>query len=183
MLDDLLRQTVVELDEQRDEIMLVGSAFVPRNDSPEIFEFFGNNLYDHAATAVENLLAVQGQPTFLERAVYYNGLRPESLDALEASARRLAVRGLTELNAEAPALQRADRNPAGATHRRRWQGAAVPDRNRPRNGTGGSPLDSTIDCRSLFTGRFDSHFLIQRSVALPVDGAERRRVLDRIGTE
>ena len=84
VLDELLSQGLVAFDEAADRVTLLVDAFVPRNDSPAIFDFFESNLHDHAAAATENLLAASGKAPFLERAVYYNGLRPDSVDALEA---------------------------------------------------------------------------------------------------
>jgi hypothetical protein len=120
VLDELLRQGLVAHDEAADEVILLVDAFVPRNDSPEIFDFFASNLHDHGAAATENLLATPGKPPFLERAVYYDGLSPASVETLDRSARRLALHALGELNAEALALQRADEAAVDATERFRF---------------------------------------------------------------
>jgi hypothetical protein len=110
VLDELLRQGLVTHEEAEDRVTLRAEAFVPRADHPAIHEFFASNLHDHAAAAAENLLSPSGKAPFLERAVYYNGLAPASVDALEQAARRLALGALAELNAEALALQRDDRD-------------------------------------------------------------------------
>ena len=94
-----------------------------------------------------------------------------------------------------PARRRADR------HRRR---CAVPGRARPavveaflaRNPDDpgyhlsgfGIPMDpastvpATVGQRSIFVGRYDGSFLIERSFALPEDAGARRGFLERIGT-
>ena len=77
-------------------------------------------LHDHAAAATDNLLTRDGKAPFLERAVFYNGLSTESVDALEGSARRLALGALNELNAEALARQREDRDRPAARERFRF---------------------------------------------------------------
>ncbi len=120
VLDELLRQGLVVHDEADDQIALLVEAFVPRADHPAIYEFFASNLHDHAAAAADNLLTRDGKAPFLERAVYYNGLQPKSVDALEGAARRLALGALNELNAEALALQREDRDLPGARERFRF---------------------------------------------------------------
>ncbi len=120
VLDELLRQGLVTHDEVEDRVTLLVEAFVPRADHPAIFEFFASNLHDHAAAAAENLLTQGGKAPFLERAVYYNGLKQELVTALEGSARRLALGALNELNAEALALQRQDRDGPAAQERFRF---------------------------------------------------------------
>ena len=120
VLDELVRQGLVRLDEAADTVTLLAEAFVPRSDHPAIYEFLASNLHDHAAAAADNLLTRDGKAPFLERAVYYGGLRAESVDALEASARRLALAALTELNAEALGLRRGDRELPAARERFRF---------------------------------------------------------------
>lgn len=120
VLDELLRQGLVKHDEAEDRVGLLVEAFVPRADHPAIYEFFASNLHDHAAAAADNLLTREGHAPFLERAVYYNGLQSGSVDALECSARRLALGILNELNAEALALQREDRDQPAARERFRF---------------------------------------------------------------
>jgi len=120
VLDELLSQGLVAFDEAADRVTLLVDAFVPRNDSPAIFDFFESNLHDHAAAATDNLLAASGKAPYLERAVYYNGLRPVSVDALEGAARQLAANALAELNAQALTLQAGDRDDAGAAERFRF---------------------------------------------------------------
>ena len=120
VLDELVRQGLVAEDETAEQVRLLADAFVPRNDGPAMLDFFASNLHDHAAAATENLLAAPGKAPFLERAVYYNGLTPASVDALEASARQLGLRALTELNGDALARQRADQGDAAADRRFRF---------------------------------------------------------------
>ena len=126
MLDELLSQGLVAFDEAADRVTLLVDAFVPRNDSPAIFDFFESNLHDHAAAATDNLLAASGKAPYLERAVYYNGLRPVSVDALEGAARQLAASALAELNAQALALQAGDRDDAGGRRALPLRGLFLP---------------------------------------------------------
>jgi hypothetical protein len=136
VLDELVRQGLVQIDEAEDRVTLLVEAFVPRADHPAIHEFFASNLHDHAAAATDNLLTRDGKAPFLERAVFYNGLSTDSVDALEGTARRLALGVLNELNADALARQREDRDRPAARerfrfgvyfYRARQSGEAAPD--------------------------------------------------------
>jgi Family of unknown function (DUF6502) len=120
VLDELVRQGLVAHDEADDRVTLLVEAFVPRSDHPAIFDFFASNLHDHAAAAADNLLTEASKAPHLERAVYYSGLRPESVDQVERSARQLALGVLNELNAQALALQREDRDRPGDRERFRF---------------------------------------------------------------
>lgn len=104
VLDDLLYQGAVALDEEAQTVRLIADAFLPRPDSEAIYNFYRMNLHDHIAAATENLLN-QGETPYLERAVYYQGLTPAAVDALEAEARRMGLAMLHALNAQALAQQ------------------------------------------------------------------------------
>jgi hypothetical protein len=97
VLDELLRQGLAELDEATDTVRLVADAFVPRSD-PEMLGLLRQNLHDHLAAACANVLAGADDRRFLERAVYYNNLRPDAVDQLESEARTLSVAALRHLN-------------------------------------------------------------------------------------
>jgi len=106
VLDELEDRGLVRHDPATDRVSLEVAAYVPRGDDPELLRFYAMNLHDHAAVATRNLLGA-GAPG-LERAVYYNRLRPASVQALEAAAREEAGRLLETINARALALQEAD---------------------------------------------------------------------------
>lgn len=103
ILDEWLRLGVVAVDES-DRVMLRADAFVPRQGFEELAYYYGRNLRDHIAASTHNLLG-DGQP-FLERAVYYDRLTPESVEALAKLSRELGVETLIRINREA--LKRAD---------------------------------------------------------------------------
>jgi hypothetical protein len=118
VLDELLRQGLVAWDEAADEVRLLAEAFIPADDEAEaLLGFFRDNLRDHLAAATANLLAAPGDRRFLERAVYYNRLRPADVDALEAEARTLALAALRHLNSLALERQAAARGAPDATER------------------------------------------------------------------
>lgn len=105
VLDELLAQGTVTFDADREEVKLAAEAFLPRDEAARL-AYFGANLGDHGEAATENLLAEA--PPFFERAVHYNGLSAESLQALDAEARQLLSEVLAKLNAEALRLQEQD---------------------------------------------------------------------------
>lgn len=93
-----------------DRLRLAAPGFVPRADEAAMLGFLGRNLADHAAAAGANVLA-ERDPPFLERAVYYDGLGPAAVDAIEAAARAAAERALLDLNAQALAAQSETKEP------------------------------------------------------------------------
>ncbi len=121
VLDELLRLGLVAWDETTDEVRLLAEAFVPAGaPADETIGFFRDNMRDHLAAATANLLATPDQRRFLERAVYYNRLRPADVDSLEAEARTLALAALRHLNSLALDRQQAARGAPDATERFRF---------------------------------------------------------------
>lgn len=114
VLDEWLRLGVVRLDEAG-LLHLDERAFVPRAGLEEKLFYFGRNVGDHAAAAAHNVLG--GQPPLLERAVYYDQLSPESLQALAALSRRLGIEALQAVNRQALFLQERDAGRDDATER------------------------------------------------------------------
>lgn len=111
ILDDWLDRKLVEVDEQ-DRIVLLESAMIPRQDSEARLYYFSRNLGDHAAAAVQNILA--DDPPFLERAVHYDGLSEPLTKALEAYSRKVMAETLLHLNKHA---NHAIQNDPGGTGR------------------------------------------------------------------
>jgi hypothetical protein len=120
VLDELVRLGLAAWDTERDEVRLLADAFVPAGPGEEVLGFFRDNLRDHLAAAVGNLLAAPGERRFLERAVYYNNLRPADVDRLEAEARTLALAALRHLNSLALEHQAAARGDPAARERFRF---------------------------------------------------------------
>lgn len=119
VLDELVRLGLVEVGAD-DAVRLLADAFVPAKGGEELLAFFERNLHDHLAAAAGNLLAGPDDHRFLERAVYYNNLRPADVDRLEAEARTLALAALRHLNGLALEMQQAARDDAGAGERFRF---------------------------------------------------------------
>ncbi|NDY91558.1 DUF6502 family protein [Ideonella livida] len=101
LLDGLVGLRLAELDEGRDEVRLLRTAFVPREDQVRMLGFLGSNVGAHLAAAVEN---VEGrQPPHLEQAIKADGLSAASvadMHALIQAQWRLLARALV------PELQR-----------------------------------------------------------------------------
>lgn len=118
VLDEMLAQGLVAYDEDADRLTLNADAFLGPADTEQRVYFFAENVGDHLAAAVDNLLAEE--PRFMERAVFYNRLTPGAVDALEATARRLSGEALTTLNREALERQTADLDDPEGTERFRY---------------------------------------------------------------
>ena len=116
VLDEWVRLGVVERErEDGERVRLRVEAFVPEKGFDEKAHYFGRNTHDHLAAGVHNL-AGQGPP-MLERSVYYDGLRPESVDELAHLSERLAMDALKKVNSRAMSLQTSDAGAADARMR------------------------------------------------------------------
>ncbi len=114
VLEEWLRLGVAYLDGQ-DRVNLVEHAFIPTRGLDEKAFFMGKNLSDHMSATAHNLMA--GQPPFLERCVYYDGLHADSVEKLRILTRELAVSALQEVNRRALELQQKDSGAANSDQR------------------------------------------------------------------
>jgi hypothetical protein len=83
--EELLRLGTIREDDEG-MVHLVERAFTSGKAFADRMFFFGENLEDHAAAAVTNVLA--DVPPFLERAVFSDELSAQSVEALSVSAHR-----------------------------------------------------------------------------------------------
>lgn len=118
VLDELLRQGLVTADEETGNLSLLTDAFLGPSDPDQKVHFFAENVGDHIAAAVENLLAQE--PPFMERAVFYNRLTGASVDGIEEEARALGADALGKLNRLANERQSEDMNMEDGTQRFRF---------------------------------------------------------------
>jgi hypothetical protein len=116
VLDELIRQNIAEVIEG--DVVLRSDVFLGPSDPDQKIFFFAQNVGDHIAAAVDNLLA--DDPVFMERAVFYNRLTPESVEAIEAEARRIGGAALSDLNQMAHERQQDDLNAPNGTSRFRF---------------------------------------------------------------
>ena len=114
VLDEWVRLGVARVDNE-DRVCLNVDAFVPEKGYDEKAYYFGRNVGDHLAAAAHNLGG--GQPPFLERSVYYDGLSTESVRDLAALAERLGMEALQAVNRRAIELQSRDAASGDATRR------------------------------------------------------------------
>jgi hypothetical protein len=77
ILEQLVRLGLVRFDPERERVTLVRDAFVPRGDALRMVGFLGENVGDHLAGAVDNVLG-NGQRHF-EQAVFADELSEDSL--------------------------------------------------------------------------------------------------------
>jgi hypothetical protein len=101
LLDEWLRTgvAVLEADEQ---VRLAVEAAVPAESLADKMEFLGRNVHDHVAAIAANLRETPSP--FIERCVFYDGLRPEQVAELRALAEQRAMAALLEVNRRARAM-------------------------------------------------------------------------------
>ncbi len=145
VLDELLRQRLVAHDAETDRVHLSEAAFLGPGDAEQKIVFFAGNVGDHIAAATENLLSEADPAPFLERAVFYNRLRPGSVDALEREARARAGEALADLNRAAYARQAEERDDPAATERFRFGVYFYRTGERAEPGPGGEDEGGTND--------------------------------------
>lgn len=114
ILDEWLRLGVVTLDAEDRVHLNIDSFVAPKGQAEQAF-YFGQNVGDHIAAGVANLLGAQ--PGFPDRSVWRDELSPESVARLSRIAERLTMRVLSRVNRQAEQLEVADKKAGKATHR------------------------------------------------------------------
>src|SRR5882672_2801986 len=116
LLEELCRLGLARLDTETDSVVLMRDAFVPSDDQARMFGFLGNNVGDHLAAAVSNVLA-QDEP-HLEQAIFADELSRPSLAKVRKLAGAQWKALLTALVPEIQALIEADRKAGRVADRR-----------------------------------------------------------------
>lgn len=80
LLDELLRLKLARLDESSDRVSIQRDGFVPTGDQQRMLGFLSDNVGDHLAAAVSNVLG-DGQRHF-EQAIFADGISAASMQAL-----------------------------------------------------------------------------------------------------
>lgn len=114
ILDEWLRIGVVTLDADDRVHLNVDSFVAPKGQVEQAF-YFGQNVGDHIAAAVSNLLGAQ--PSFPDRSVWRDELSPQSAARLSRLAERLTMRAVARVNRQAEQLEVADKKAGTASHR------------------------------------------------------------------
>jgi hypothetical protein len=117
LLDELVRLELVTVDDG-DNVRLNHRAFVPKRGSGEAMYYVGENVHDHLATAVHNLLG--GEPERLEQAIFGNELSPESVEELAGLVRQQWARTVREIVPRATELDARDAKAGRTTMRMRF---------------------------------------------------------------
>jgi hypothetical protein len=118
ILDEWLRQGIVTVNE-KDEVCLDHSAFIPQKGFEEKALFLGRHLHDHIASCAHNMMLTDGTP-MLERSVYFSSLTKASVEKLRQVASTQAVELLKTINSQALELQQKDANKRDAVQRMRF---------------------------------------------------------------
>ncbi|MCW3478453.1 DUF6502 family protein [Neisseriaceae bacterium JH1-16] len=114
LLDEWLRSGVVMLDAE-DRVHLAPHAAVPAESLADKLEFFGRNVHDHMAAISANLR--ESPSPFMERCVFYDGLKPAQVAELRALAERRAMEALLEVNRQARTMIESNAEDSTATER------------------------------------------------------------------
>lgn len=120
VLQELIRLGVAELvagasESDDDRVRLCVDAFVPKDGTPEMLQLLSDNVGDHLAAAVQNVLGTT--PPMLEQSIYANNLRPQSVEQMSALARKVWQGAFHEIVRKATALSDKDAGEDGAEHR------------------------------------------------------------------
>jgi hypothetical protein len=105
VLDDWLNLNIVSINKEN-LVCLNTDSFIPEQGIEEKLWFFGENLHDHISAASHNVS--NGQPVFLERAVFYDQLSASSTEELGKLAKQSGSRLINKINKKAMALQSDD---------------------------------------------------------------------------
>ena len=106
LLAEMIRLDLVALDEQREQVALLKSAFVPSGNWPHLMGLLGANVGDHLHAAVDNVLG-QGTEHF-EQALFADELSCESVQAARPLIARMWRDMMTRLGPQLQSLMAAD---------------------------------------------------------------------------
>jgi hypothetical protein len=101
LLEEVCRLGLAKYDDKKDSVSLLRDRFVPDTDERRMFGFLGNNVGDHLAATVANVL--NAGPRQLEQAVFADELSALSIERLQPMVREQWQALLREL---APAMQK-----------------------------------------------------------------------------
>jgi hypothetical protein len=98
-----------------DRISLCADAFVPKDGAAEMLQLLSDNVGDHLAAAVQNVLG--SQPPMLEQSIFADSLRPQSAEQMNALARKIWKGAFHEIVRKATALSDTDAGQEDALQR------------------------------------------------------------------
>jgi hypothetical protein len=120
VLQELVRLGVAEIvegasEDADDRIRLCADAFVPKDGAPEMLQLLSDNVGDHLAAAVQNVIG--SKPAMLEQSIFADSLRPQSAEQMNALARKIWQGAFHQIVRKATALSDQDAGQDGADQR------------------------------------------------------------------
>jgi hypothetical protein len=120
VLQELVRLGVAEFvagktRDDDDRLRLCADAFVPRDGTPEMLQLLSDNVGDHLAAAVRNVMG--GESPLLEQSIFADSLRPQSAEQMHALARKVWQGAFHDIVRKATALSERDAGREGADRR------------------------------------------------------------------
>jgi Family of unknown function (DUF6502) len=103
VLDEWLRIGVARLDDENNVCLNV-DAFVPAKGFDEKAFYFGQNMHDHLAAGMQNLMS--NPSPYFDRCVYHDMLTPASVKELDELTRELGMNALQAVNRKAQELKK-----------------------------------------------------------------------------
>jgi hypothetical protein len=107
VLDELQRLGLAQIDDE--SVSLTSDLFLPSSGFLDRAYYFGQNVRDHVAACATNLTEQDGDPPFLEYAIYADQLSADSTHQLHLRARQLWLKAFRQIVSEATALEQKDR--------------------------------------------------------------------------
>ena len=134
VLMDLLRLGIVREaigDDGGDQLVLCADAFVPKQGNAEMLQLFAENVADHIASGVNNLM---GSEPMLEQSLFAEGFTNEAVEELSELSRKQWQKNFKEMFQKATELNRRDKGRKDANRRFRmgmysYRGPAAKGRN------------------------------------------------------
>lgn len=98
LMDECITRGIVNLTDDG-MVHLIVESLIPADDIDEKAHFFGQTIHDHISAAEYNLNG--GQPPFLDRFVWHEGLTESDVKDIAAAARKAAMNALKQVNNQA----------------------------------------------------------------------------------
>lgn len=95
LMDECVNRGIIKFTEDG-MVHLIVESLIPADDLDEKAHFFGQNIYDHISAAEHNLNG--GEPPFLDRFVWHEGLTESDVKIIAAAAKKAAMNALKQVN-------------------------------------------------------------------------------------
>jgi hypothetical protein len=147
VLDELQRLGLAQIDDE--SVSLTSDLFLPSSGFLDRAYYFGQNVRDHVAACATNLTEQQGEPPFLEYAVYADQLSADSTHQLHLRARQLWLKAFRQIVSDATALEQKDRglSPQERNMRMRF-GVFFYEEKMPLQSEGGHPTQNQEESKN-----------------------------------